>query len=84
MSNTKTIGLATAAQLKKARELYAAHLRSCRSLGVEPDPFHRFLQDVISSPEGTFDENKAGSAQALELRRTYEQYRAPRSDKEDA
>jgi hypothetical protein len=38
----------------------------------------------MSSPEGTFDEDKAVSAQPLELRRNYEQYRAPRTDKEEA
>lgn len=81
----KNTGLATAAQIATARKLFAEHVRSCRALGFAPEPFSRILLDVMSSPEGTFDEPVPTAKAKVEPRRSYPQYTPPRTNsKEDA
>lgn len=80
----KNTGLATAAQLATARRLFAEHVRSCRALGFAPEPFSRILIDVMSSPEGTFDDDAPIAETKIEPSRHYEQYTPPRNQTETA
>ena len=57
---------------------YGVHLRLCRALGVEPEPFAVFAQDVVNAPEESRDEmlNPAPPPPYESVRR-YRQYGMP-------